>query len=60
ICLYSVVVIKNLLCYNINRWYSILVSTINFEGGPKNPSKGTTMKFLVLAANAQLGVGAGS
>jgi hypothetical protein len=30
------------------------------ENGPKNPSKGISMKFLVLAAEAQLGVGAGS
>jgi len=29
------------------------------EGGPKNPLKGTSMKFLVLAAEAQSGVGAG-
>jgi len=32
----------------------------NFEDGPKNPSKGTSMKFLVLAADAPSGVGAGS
>lgn len=31
-----------------------------FEGGPKNPLKGTSMKFLVPAADAQSGVGAGS
>ncbi|MFZ3170702.1 MAG: hypothetical protein WA118_01750 [Carboxydocellales bacterium] len=30
------------------------------EGGAKNPSKGIAMKFLVLAADAQSGVGAGS
>ena len=30
------------------------------EGGPKNPPKGTSMKFLVLALDAQSGVGAGS
>jgi len=36
-------------------------SQINlFEGGPKNPSKGISMKFLVLAADAQLGAGTGS
>ena len=32
----------------------------HFEGGPKNPSKGISMKFLVPAADAQLGVGSGS
>jgi len=31
-----------------------------FEGGPKNPPKGTPMKFLVLASDAQSGVEAGS
>jgi hypothetical protein len=31
-----------------------------FEGGPKNPLKGTSMKFLVLATDAQLGADAGS
>lgn len=31
-----------------------------FEGGAKNPLKGTSMKFLVSAADAQSGVGAGS
>jgi len=30
------------------------------EGGAKNPPKGTSMKFLVLASNAQLGAGTGS
>jgi hypothetical protein len=30
------------------------------EGGAKNPSKGTSMKFLVLASDAQSGAGAGS
>ena len=32
----------------------------HFEGGPKNPLKGISMKFLVLATDAQLGVGTGS
>ncbi len=32
----------------------------HFEGGAKNPSKGISMKSLVLAADAQSGVGAGS
>ncbi|MEG6615908.1 hypothetical protein V6C27_05630 [Peptococcaceae bacterium 1198_IL3148] len=32
----------------------------SFEGGAKNPSKGTSMKFLVLAFDAQLGAGTGS
>lgn len=31
-----------------------------FEDGPKNPLKGISMKFLVLAADAQSGVDAGS
>ena len=31
-----------------------------FEGGPKNPLKGTSMKFLVLACDAQLWVDAES
>ena len=31
-----------------------------FEDGPKNPLKGTSMKFLVLAYDAQSGAGAGS
>ena len=31
-----------------------------FEDGPKNPSTGTSMKFLVLAADAQSGADAGS
>jgi hypothetical protein len=34
-------------------WRSILVSTVCFEGGPKNPLKGTSMKFLVPACYAQ-------
>jgi len=34
-------------------------STIS-EGGPKNPPKGTSMKFLVLAWSAQLWANAGS
>ena len=41
-------------------WCSILVGKTTSEGGAKNPSKGTSMKLLVLAADAQLGVGAGS
>ena len=42
------------------RWCSILVSEAHPEDGAKNPSKGISMKFLVLAADAQSGVGAGS
>lgn len=30
-----------------------------FEGGPKNPSTGTSMKFFVMAADAQSGAIAG-
>lgn len=49
-------------CYNyyVVEWRSILVGHSLSEGGAKNPSKGTSMKFLVLAADAQSGVGAGS
>ena len=42
------------------KWRIILVNFIYYEGGAKNPSKGTSMKLLVLAADAQSGVGAGS
>ena len=42
------------------EWCSILVRAVNSEGGPKNPSKGTSMKFLVLACDAQSWVCAGS
>ena len=42
------------------EWCSILVRAANFEGGAKNPSKGTSMKFLVLACDAQSGAYAGS
>ena len=35
---------------------SILVRAAIPEGGAKNPSKGTSMKFLVLAADAQSGL----
>ena len=42
------------------RWCSILVSRVPSEDGAKNPLKGISMKFLVLAADAQSGVGAGS
>ena len=42
------------------RWCSILVRSTCSQDGPKNPLKGISMKFLVLALNAQFGVGAGS
>ena len=42
------------------RWRSILVGTADLEGGPKNPQNGISMKFLVLAADAQSGADAGS
>ena len=42
------------------RWCSILVSRVPSEDGAKNPLKGISMKFLVLAADAQSGVDAGS
>ena len=32
---------------------------VYYEGGAKNPLKGTSMKLLVLASYAQFGVGAG-
>ncbi|MDI6602262.1 MAG: hypothetical protein QME46_10890, partial [Thermoanaerobacteraceae bacterium] len=51
------------VCYNLNpkrRWRSILVSQPGLEDGPKNPSKGTSMKFLAWASDAQLGACAGS
>lgn len=35
------------------------VGIVGFEGGPKNPLKGTSMKFLVLAHDAQSRAGAG-
>ncbi len=38
------------------QWHSTPVNKPIFEGGAKNPSKGTSMKFLVLAADAQSGV----
>jgi len=45
----------------LNKWWcSILVRAACSQGGPKNPLKGTSMKFLVLAFDAQSGVGAGS
>lgn len=40
--------------------HSILVSTLISEGGPKNSSEGTSMKFLVVALDAQSRVIAGS
>ena len=47
-----------LIC--ITMWCSILVRLSYSQDGPKNPLKGTSMKFLVLAFDAQSGVGAGS
>lgn len=40
-------------------WCSILVGIRILEDGPKNPFEGTSMKSLVLAADAQSGAGAG-
>jgi len=50
------------LCYNsfISRWRSILVRSFAPEGGAKNPSKGTSMKFLGSAFDAQSGALSGS
>jgi hypothetical protein len=42
------------------EWHSILVSATIPEGGAKNPSKGISMKFLVLAFDAQSGAISGS
>ena len=38
---------------------SILVRSAAYQEGPKNPLKGTSLKPLVSALNAQFGVGAG-
>ena len=38
---------------------SILVRSTVYQEGPKNPLKGISLKPLVLALNAQFGVGAG-
>jgi len=38
----------------------ILVNLRYFEGGPKNPFKGISMKFLVLACDAPLWAETGS
>jgi hypothetical protein len=38
---------------------SILVRSAVYQEGPKNPLKGISLKPLVLASNAQFGVGAG-
>src|SRR5690606_24058606 len=43
----------------IDGWRSILDGHGASEDGPKNPSKGTSMKSLVVALDAQLGVAAG-
>ena len=43
----------------VGRWRSILVGAVIPEGGPKNPPRAHSMKPLVLAADAQSGVGAG-
>ena len=48
------------ICYTLPEWCSILVRAAFSKDGPKNPLKGISMKFLVLASNAQFGVGAGS
>jgi len=41
-------------------WRSILVDFFIFEGGAKNPSKGTSMKFLMIASDAQSGAFVGN
>lgn len=61
-CLKTSTIVAGLDRYGIIsfRWCSILVSRVPFEDGAKNPLKGISMKFLVPAADAQSGVGAGS
>ena len=44
----------------IPRWCSILVSKVLSEDGAKNPLKGISMKFLVLACDAPLWAETGS
>ena len=44
------------LWYNNLWWRSILVSSTGSQDGPKNPLKGTSMKFLVLAFDASRGL----
>jgi hypothetical protein len=47
-------------CYSGKTWRrSILVRSAVYQEGPKNPLKGISLKPLVLALNAQFGVGAG-
>ena len=41
------------------KWHIILVNLTYYEGGAKNPSKGTSMKLLVFAFDAQSGADAG-
>jgi len=48
-------VIMDYSCYGVVQYSS--QSTVS-EGGPKNSLKGTSMKFLVLASGAHLGVDA--
>jgi len=43
----------------LNTRRSILVRSTVYQEGPKNPLKGISLKPLVLALNAQFGVGAG-
>jgi hypothetical protein len=45
---------------HISRWRSILVRGYALEGGAKNPSEGTSMKFLGSAFDAQSGAFPGS
>lgn len=48
-------VIMEYICYGVVQYSS--QSTVS-EGGPKNLLKGTSMKFLMLASDAHLGVDA--
>ena len=47
------------LCYDKAQRCSILVRNTDFQVGPKNPMKGTSMKSLVSAFYAQFRVDAG-
>ena len=53
-------IFKNLIkYYNTKQRRSILVRSVVYQEGPKNPLKGISMKSLVFASYAQFGVDAG-
>ncbi|MEG2570467.1 MAG: hypothetical protein RSA70_03445, partial [Clostridia bacterium] len=66
----NLVLLSGTVVLNNNLWYtytvyvyclggSILVRATDSQDGAKNPLKGISMKSLVLASLAQIGVGAG-